>query len=81
MNYLVQGSARDVFGVAMRRTASLLGPDALWLPAHDEVIVAVDEARARQAQAALQAAFAIELGGGVSVLGEPIVLGRAWSKS
>ncbi len=80
VNYVVQGSARDAFGVAMRNTSQALGSESLWLPAHDEIIVEVPAASGADALGAMHLAFDIDLGRGVRVLGEPELLGRSWSK-
>lgn len=80
VNYVVQGSARDAFGVAMRNTAQALGAESLWLPAHDEIIVEVPADSGGDALGAMHLAFDIDLGRGVRVLGEPELLGRSWSK-
>lgn len=81
VNYVVQGSARDVFGVVMRRTARALGPGSLWLPAHDEIVVEVPAHMSASALQVMHRAFDVSLGRGVRVSGEPELLGRSWAKA
>ncbi|MEY9953936.1 DNA polymerase [Leifsonia sp. EB34] len=80
-NLLVQGSARDAFGVGIRRTAESLGVDALWIPMHDELFVLAPTQKAAAVAQALSAAMTVDLGEGVSLTGEAKILGDRWGKS
>lgn len=80
-NYLVQGSARDAFGVVMRRAARTLGTEALWLCAHDELIIEVPREDISVSGSKLQECFTVDLGQGIILGGKAQELGTSWSKA
>ncbi|MEW1835955.1 DNA polymerase [Microbacterium sp. NPDC079995] len=80
-NYLVQGSARDAFGVVMRRAARAFSPEALWLCAHDELIIEVSRGDVTSSASALEECFAVDLGEGILLRGEAQALGMSWAKA
>ena len=79
VNWVVQGSAADLFKRITIDVAERLGRDSLWLPVHDELIVQVplgDEARALEV---LGSAMTTDLLG-VPISGTPAVIGDRWGK-
>jgi hypothetical protein len=77
-NLLVQGSARDGFGLGVKRAAAALGERALFLPLHDELFVTVPQNSAPAAVTALQEAMTIDLGAGVVLTGTSKVSRGKW---
>lgn len=53
MNYVVQGSAAEVFKRATLAVAERLGSQSLWLPLHDELVVEVPACTADDAAVVL----------------------------
>jgi hypothetical protein len=79
-NLIVQGSARDAFGLGVRRAAAALGEEAIWIPLHDELFVLAPHNSHNPTIAALSEAMTVDLGDGVSMTGEARVLGNRWGK-
>ena len=80
VNWVIQGTAADLFKRITVKVAETLGRDALWLPVHDELIV---QAKAGEEQAALEAlrdAMTTEING-VPITGTPVVIGTSWGKA
>lgn len=76
-NLLVQGSARDAWGLATRRAvAAGLIPA---IPLHDELFVLSPKGRSAETVAALMDAMTVDLGHGVVLTGKPRVSTRHWS--
>lgn len=80
VNHMVQSAAADVFKPGMLRTASLLPRDSLWLPVHDELVVQVPVGQEQEAARALREGMSAELGG-VTISGQPEIIGSAWAKA
>jgi hypothetical protein len=80
-NLLVQGSARDFFGLGVRRAAAALGEQALWIPLHDELFVLAPNDAVPETMAKLTEAMTIDLGDGVVLTGTAKVLGNRWGKT
>ncbi len=74
VNWIVQGTAADLFKQITLRAAATLPKDALYLPVHDELVVQVQIGQEDQAMAALGAAMTTRLAG-VPITGTPAVLG------
>lgn len=79
-NLLVQGSARDAFGLGVRRAAERLGESNLWFPLHDELFVLSPKGHNDETAAALDEAMTIDLGEGVVLTGTPKVYRGRWGK-
>lgn len=81
VNWTVQGTAADVLKQVTARVADLLGPQALWVPIHDELILQVpDTAEGReQGLGALQEAMNFDFRG-VPITATPEVVGHRWFK-
>jgi hypothetical protein len=77
-NLLVQGSARDAFGLGVKRAAAALGEQALFIPLHDELFVTVAQNSVDSAVAALQEAMTIDLGRGVVLTGTSKISRGKW---
>lgn len=77
VNWIVQGTAADIFKMATARVVDALGPKALWLPIHDELVIQVPEAQRAQALDALQL-METKIGD-VSIPVEAKVLGTHWA--
>ncbi|GAB2742551.1 DNA polymerase [Sinomonas soli] len=73
VNWVIQGTAADLFKRITVRVAELLSREALYLPVHDELIVQVPQAEVKGAEAVLRAAMSVELNG-VQISGNPVVL-------
>jgi DNA polymerase-1 len=79
VNWIVQGTAADLFKIMTIKVAEGLGRDALWLPVHDELIVQVPEGNEQPALRVMAEAMCTELNG-VSIMGTPEVIGSRWAK-
>lgn len=81
VNWIVQGTGADVLKRVTLNISAALGPQALWLPIHDELILQVPDTEAgrKDGLAALSAAmnFTFE---GVPVSATPEVVGHRWYK-
>lgn len=80
VNYVVQGSAADVFKVmvsAVARKLPSFGGSRLWLPVHDELVVECAEGDAEDVAAMMGETMRVQVGD-VPVGGKPAVLGRRW---
>lgn len=75
-NLLVQGSARDAWGLATRRavTAGLIPS----IPLHDELFVLSPKGHSEATVETLMAAMTVDLGHGVVLTGKPRVSHRHW---
>ena len=80
VNYLVQGTAADVFRACCARVARALGAESLWLPIHDELICQVPAQQADDAVGLLQSAMETELDG-VRISGTAVRLGERYAHS
>jgi hypothetical protein len=82
VNYIIQGTAADVFKEHTIQVDQLLRsaglPDSLWLGIHDELIVQVPEGAEAVALAALKDGMSSTLNG-VPLDGTAMVLGQAWA--
>ncbi len=81
VNWIVQGTAADVLKQVTARVADLLGPQALWVPIHDELILQVpDTAEGRERGLdALREAMNFDFRG-VPITATPEVVGHRWYK-
>jgi len=81
VNWLVQGTAADVLKQVTARVAERLGPQALWVPIHDELILQVpDTAEGRErGLGALAEAMNFDFCG-VPITATPEIVGRRWYK-
>lgn len=77
VNWCVQGTAADLFKECTIRVADELGPEVLWMPVHDELIIQVPHAQAPEAAGVLGDAMSTELDG-VPITGTPKILGERW---
>lgn len=77
INWIVQGSAADLFKKCTLRVVETLGRDALWLPVHDELTIQVPHGDADSARVALGAAMTTSLMG-VLITGTPKIIGTRW---
>lgn len=77
-NWVVQGSAADLFRRCVQRVADH-DAAACWLPIHDELVLEVAEARAERAAGYLTEAMGPRLGD-VQLRADARVLGTHWSK-
>ena len=78
-NWAIQGSAADLFRAAVASVARCGGPEVLWLPVHDELVVEVAPDRAEGAARALRRALSPRLDD-VQLRAEVRVLGERWAK-
>lgn len=81
LNYMTQGSARDLLATAIHRFIAM-NPDYghyLWNFVHDEVLICVPAERAEEVGNALAKAMTFRLHG-VPIEAEPEVLGQRWGK-
>jgi len=78
-NWAIQGSAADAFRSAVASVARCGGPEVLWLPVHDELVVEVAPERAEGAARALRRALSPRLGD-VQLRAEVQILGERWLK-
>lgn len=80
VNYVIQGTAADLFKRMLARLAPDLPPGSrLWLPVHDEITVECRTADAGPVYRLMQRHMRAEIEG-VSIWGEPSVLGPRWRK-
>lgn len=79
VNWVIQGTAADLFKRITVEVADALGRDTLWLPVHDELIVQVPHGSEQAAMGALRDAMTTELDG-VPITGTPEVIGGRWGK-
>jgi len=81
VNWIVQGTGADVLKRVTARVAELLGPQALWVPIHDELILQVpDTAEGRESgMDALTEAMNFDFHG-VPITATPEILGTHWYK-
>lgn len=79
VNWVIQGSASDLFKTITLDVSARLGVDALWMPVHDELIVQVELRREAEATEALRQAMTMTIAG-VQITGTPEVLGDRWVK-
>lgn len=74
-NYLIQGSAADLFKQMTLDVAASLPPGArLWLPVHDELVVECEPDDAEEVAAILERCMSVEIHG-VPIWAEPEVMG------
>ncbi|WP_159619427.1 DNA polymerase [Arthrobacter zhaoguopingii] len=74
VNWVIQGTAADLFKRNTLKAAAGLHRDALFLPVHDELIVQVPRGEEEKAMAVLEDAMTSELHG-VPIGGTPVILG------
>ena len=80
-NYVIQGSAKDVFAAMTAKVHEALpGGAALWLPVHDELVIECNEADAETVRDVLATHMRTELAG-VLICGVPEILGTRWKKA
>ena len=80
-NYVIQGSAKDVFAAMTAKVHTALPVGAtLWLPVHDELVIECEEVDAETVKAVLATHMRTELDG-VLIWGEPEILGTRWKKA
>ncbi|WP_104162826.1 DNA polymerase [Cryobacterium sp. N22] len=77
-NLLVQGGARDAWGVALR-AATAVELD-LFLPLHDELFVESAPGHERLTSAALMSAMTVDLGRGLVLTGTPSISRGRWAR-
>ncbi len=77
VNYLVQGTARDILADAVMWLVDAGWARYLWLPVHDEIILMVEHHRVVEAQLALEAAMSMTLMG-VPIEATAEELGPRW---
>ena len=77
-NWAVQGSGADIFKQATARVVESAGPECLWLPIHDELIIQVPEDEVEEGMRALSR-METEVDG-VPFPADPEVLGSKWRK-
>lgn len=75
VNWVIQGTAADLFKRITLDVADALPRDSLWLPVHDELIVQVAEGTEEEALRVLGDAMTTELMG-VPITGTPMVIGH-----
>lgn len=80
VNYVVQGTAADVLKAMTERAVDALGPAAMWLSIHDELVVQVPVDAAGEASEALTTAMSLDLDG-VHLSGSATVLGARFRKA
>ena len=80
VNYVVQGSAADIFKAMTREIAAGLPAGArVLIPVHDELIVECREEDADPVAALIRTAMHVEIDG-VPVWGDPEIIGTRWRK-
>jgi len=82
ISYVIQGTAADIFKEAVLRVAAELPSEfRLWIPIHDELVLAVpdDSTSVQQAIKILAAGMETEIDG-VVITGTPTNLGPTWRK-
>lgn len=81
VNWMVQGTAADVLKLVTARVAEQLGPQAPWVPIHDELILQVpDTAEGRECGLdALAEAMNFDFCG-VPITATPEIIGHRWFK-
>jgi hypothetical protein len=79
VNYMVQGHASDFFYEGVLAVARELGPEALALPVHDELVVEVPLWKADAAAHILSECMCREVEG-TYIGGQATILGRRWAK-
>ena len=79
-NLMTQGSARDAWGVGVRRAASLLGESAMYFPLHDELFVLSPRGKVEETSEILRHAMTVDLGEGVILTGTAKVHRGRWGK-
>lgn len=75
-NLLISGSARDAFGLAVRRAAAVGLVPAI--PLHDELFVLSPAGRSAETIEALMGCMTVDLGAGVQLSGKPRVSHGRW---
>lgn len=78
VNWVVQGTAADIFRSMCRSAGRRLGAGAMWLPVHDELVVEVAAGDAEDAARELEAAMTVDLSD-VSITGAATILGAHWA--
>lgn len=79
-NYLIQGSAADLFKMMASDARRELPRGArLWLPVHDELVIECEPGQADEVADILTRSMSVEISG-VPIWGEPEVLGSRWRK-
>lgn len=76
-NFMVQGTAADIFYRGVAAVVESLGVDVLVLPVHDEILIQVRSEDLIRSMAKLEIAMTVPFGG-VSVTGKAKSLGIAW---
>ncbi len=80
VNWVVQGTAADVFKRLTIAAAERLPQDALWLPIHDELLVQVPAADAEATRTVLAEVFSTTFRG-VPITGTPTAAQTKWVKT
>lgn len=81
VNYVIQGSAADVFKLMTLRVADSLPAGArMWLPIHDELVIEGDPGQVETVSDLLREHMR-EVVDGVLIDGEPHVHGERWGKA
>jgi hypothetical protein len=83
ISYIIQGTAADIFKASVLRVAAETPSEFhLWLPIHDELVLAVpdDTPSVERAVNFLAAGMETEING-VRITGTPVHLGPIWRKS
>jgi hypothetical protein len=80
LNHRVQAEATDLFYNGIKCVARELGPNALFLPIHDELIVQVREIDADTAMQVLASSLTTDEAS-VRITGAPVELGAFWRKA
>jgi len=79
LNSRVQGHAADTMYAATTRVAAVLGPEALWLAIHDELVLQVPLDEAENARQVLEREMPTDING-VPLGGTATILGPVWGK-
>ena len=79
-NLLTQGSARDAWGIGVRRAAALLGESAMFFPLHDELFVLSPRGKAEETSELLRQVMTVDLGQDVILTGTAKVQRGRWGK-
>ena len=79
-NLLTQGSARDAWGIGVRRAAVLLSESAMYHPLHDELFCLSPRGKAEETSELLRQAMTVDLGEGVVLTGTAKVHRGRWGK-
>lgn len=78
VNYVVQGSAADIFYSMIMRVAKALGSGSrLWLAVHDELVVECPQEETDATKQLLASLMSTEVNG-VQINGDAIVYGTSW---